>query len=167
MDKTPSKPLELNEGKSGPELLSQLKGFPLTQRLDGISILGSVSAFPRDRFCVHGQQNKGQPGPLIRHKGKGGKGFVSDTLLLLGDSCETGCSYILEVPVATWYPSVATFLHPVTEIGLVCLSSSSSLNNWGPLPVLVLAHYAPPSCSHTVNSGAAAFSHPHCPHPLS
>ena len=113
----------------------------MTQRLDGISILGSESAFPRDRFSVHGQQNKGQPAPLIFHKGKGGKVFVSDALLLLSNSCETGCSYIQEVPVATQYPSGATVLHPVIGISLVCLSSSFSLNSCSPLPLLVLVHY--------------------------
>lgn len=86
-DETSSKSLELNEGRSGPELLSQLKGFLLTKRLDGISVLGSASASSRDRFCVHNQQNKGQPRPLIFQKGKHGNGITSDALLLQGNSC--------------------------------------------------------------------------------
>lgn len=65
--------------------LSRHKGFPLTQRLDGISIPGSESIFlasasSRDRFCVHGQQNKGQPGPLIFQKGERGNGIANDAL---------------------------------------------------------------------------------------
>lgn len=75
------------KGRSGPASLSQHKGFPLTQRLDGISIpasesIFSASASSRDRCCVHGQQNEGQPGPLIFQKGEHGNGIVNDALSL-------------------------------------------------------------------------------------
>lgn len=73
--------------------LSQHKGFPLTQRLDGISIPGSESTFSAsassgDGHCVHGQHNKGRPGPLIFQKDERGNGIVSDALAPHGDSGE-------------------------------------------------------------------------------
>ena len=94
MADTSSKFLEFNEAGSGPKLLSQHNGFPLNQRLDGISILGSesissASASSWDRFCVHVQQHKGKPGPLIFQKGEHGNGIVSDALLLQGTFCAT------------------------------------------------------------------------------
>ena len=94
MSKSHSRPPEFSEGRSGPMSLSQCKGFPLTQRLDGISIPGSesiscASASPKDRHCVHGQQNKGQPAPLIFQQGEHGNGIANGALTLQGSSCET------------------------------------------------------------------------------